>query len=269
MKRITWSFCLWLLLLAACRNGTSSTVPVAENEGVDVEAQSAFQGIWIDDDNDNVLFQVKGDSVFYPDTVNRPVRFYIKRDTLVMVGEHAVSYSIEKQGTDIFQFRVSTGDLIRLKRSYNPDDTLLFERRYTAPMVYNEVVKKDTVVYGNGARYHCYVFVNPSKYKVVKTGYTDESIAVENVYYDNVVHLSIYQGKECLFSKDFMKKDFSSYVPASFLSQAILANADFMRIDKHGCHFGATLCIPDAASCYVVGVCVGFDGTESMSLLEY
>lgn len=270
MKHTIWGFLVCLFLFSACRNETvpaSSSVVYGEEE--DTEARAAFQGIWIDDDNGSVLFQVKGDSIFYPDTISRPARFHIRRDTLILVGESSVAYSIEKQGTDIFQFRVSTGDLIRLKRSFNPDDTLLFERRYADPIVYSEVLQKDTVVYGGRERYHCYIFVNPSKYKVVKTCYTDESIAVENVYYDNVIHLSVYRGKECVFSKDFVKGDFTSFVPASFLSQAILSNADFQRIDKNGCHFCITACIPDDASCYTVGIRVGFDGKMAMELLDY
>ncbi|MCM1108475.1 MAG: DUF4738 domain-containing protein [Clostridium sp.] len=268
MRHVGWIALVGLFVLIACRKEGVSVLPEAVSGEEDLEAQAAFQGIWVDDENDCVLFRVRGDSIYYPDTVNCPERFCIRRDSLVMSGESTVSYFIEQRGTDIFRFRVSTGDLICLKRSDNPEDTLLFEGRYTAPIVLNEVMKKDTVVFGNGNRYHCYVFVNPSKYKVVKKSFTDESIEVENVYYDNVVHLSVYCGKECVYSKDFVKGDFAAYVPLSFLEQSILSKADFYRISTDGCHFVATIGIPDDASCYAVDICVNFAGEMSMRLQE-
>ena len=54
---------------------------------------------------------------------------------------------------------------------------------------YSEVTKRDSVVMYNGKRYRAYVYVNPSKKKVVKTSYSDEGISVDNVYYDNVMHI--------------------------------------------------------------------------------
>ena len=113
------------------------------------------------------------------------------------------------------------------------------------------------------------MYVNPSRLKVRKTNYTDEGIAVENVYYDNVIHICVYKGKSCLFSHDYNKKSFAGIVPAGFLSQAILSNMEFEHADKAGCHFKATVCIPDDASCYMVGICVGYNGKVKMELLEY
>ena len=91
----------------------------------------------------------------------------------------------------------------------------------------------------------------------------------DNVYYDNIIHVSLYNGSKCLFSRDFTKKMFSRIIPAEFLNQAILGNMQYERIDARGCHFNATLCIPDGANCYMVDVLIGKDGQMSMDLLEY
>lgn len=57
-----------------------------------------------------------------------------------------------------------------------------------------------------GTRYRGYVYINPSKMKVIKTVYSDEGIGVDNVYYDNVIHICVYEGKKLLYGKDITKK---------------------------------------------------------------
>ncbi len=45
-------------------------------EPEDQEAKKALQGIWIDQETETVSFCAKGDTIYYPDTANVPVRFY-------------------------------------------------------------------------------------------------------------------------------------------------------------------------------------------------
>ena len=267
---ISVSFLSAVSLFNGC---TSSGNHTGERKGglppEDKEAKRSLQGIWIDKETETVLFYAKGDSIFYPDTTNVPLRFFVCQDTLYMAGGDTVAYPIDKIGAHFFKFHSVTGDIVELVRSENPADTLYFTHKQTATLTYNEVVKKDTVVYHGGDRYHCYVYVNPSRLKVRKTNYTDEGIAVENVYYDNVIHICVYKGRTCLFSRDYSKKSFTGMVPESFLGQAILSNMEFDRADRDGCHFNATVCIPDDAGCYMVGICVDYAGKPEMELLEY
>ncbi len=268
---ITGSFLVaFAMICATCARADMCAADNEELESEDVTAKEALQGIWIDKETETVLFRAKGDSIYYPDTVNVPVRLFIRQDTLFLAGgEQTAAYPIDRRGEHVFNFHSATGEIVRLVRSQNPGDTVFFTLTQPTTLTYNEVVKKDTVVYYDSERYHCYVYVNPSRLKVYKTSYTDAGLAVENVYYDNVIHICVYKGKKCLFSRDYTKKSFEGLVPDAFLRQAILSNMEFSKADKNGFHFNATVCIPDGASCYMAGICVDYAGKPSMSLLEY
>jgi hypothetical protein len=92
---------------------------------------------------------------------------------------------------------------------------------------------------------------------------------VENVYYDNIMHISVYNGAQSLYSSDFRKQQYMKLVPAKFLDEAVLANMEYSKADTDGLHFNATLCIPDGASCYLVETIISYKGQMTMKLLEY
>lgn len=253
----------------SCRQPAGSDSETVSERREDVEAKQRLQGIWIDKETETVAFYAKGDTIYYPDTAVVPVHFYIAEDTLFLGNETTKAYPVDRMGEYLFKFHSATGEVVTLERSSDPNDTVYFTHRQAAPLTYNEVVKKDTVVYYDAVRYHCYIYVNPSHLKVYKTSYTDEGIAVDNVYYDNVIHIAVYQGKTCLFSKDYNRRSFAGMVPDGFLNQAILSNMTYDKTDRQGFHFNATVCIPDDASCYMVRICVGHQGEEQMELIEY
>lgn len=265
--------CAVLLMLTfvwiSCGRQVGKEERVAGEPEEDLEAKQKLQGIWIDMETETVAFYAKGDTILYPDTAVVPVHFYIMKDTLYLGNETPKAYPIDLMGEHVFKFHSATGEIVTLERSSDPNDTVCFTHRQVVPLTYNEVVKKDTVVYYGAERYHCYVYVNPSRIKVYKTSYTDEGIAVDNVYYDNVIHVAVYQGKTCLYSKDYNRKSFTGLVPDGFLEQAILSNMTYDRVDERGFHFNATVCIPDDASCYMVRICVSRKGEDGMELIEY
>lgn len=104
---------LWLLscilTLVACGQKAEKQQEVKE----DTAAKKMLQGIWLnDDDEDDVAFRVKGDTIYYPDSTSQPVYFYIAGDTLVMKGANIAKYPIVKQAEHIFQFKVQNGDVV-------------------------------------------------------------------------------------------------------------------------------------------------------------
>ena len=250
-----------LLVLLSC--GQPAQAPLEENR----EAKSMLQGIWIEEESEEVSFRAEGDTIFYPDSTSQPASFSVMGDSL-LIGTH--SYHIVKQTPHLFWFQNQMGDVVKLRKSDDPLHEQDFAAEsHSAVVIADKVVKRDSVVFYNGERYHWYIDINPTKYKVVKTTYNDDGVSVDNIYYDNIIHISIFKGSARLYSSNLRKQQYAQYVPENFLQQAILGNMQFDRVDAQGFHFAATLCIPDGASCYMVSTDVSFDGQLTMKLLEY
>jgi hypothetical protein len=261
--------CLSLLLIAltaltGCqRKSNVAVVTTAESR----QAKELLQGIWIDAETDEVSFRAMGDTIFYPDSTSVPAYFCIIDDSLVLGSQH---YPIVKQGPQVFWFSNQAGDVVKLYKSSDPTDVSLFTHEQPKAMtMVSKLQKTDSVVIYGGQRYHWYIAINPTRYKVTKTTYNADGVGVENIYYDNIIHISVYKGAEKLFSQDFKKQTYDPKVPGDFLNQAILGNMEYDSVDERGFHFNATLCIPDGAACYLVSTDIGFDGQLSMNLLEY
>lgn len=246
------------VLLSSCQRQKDKAEGVVQQENK--TAKTLLQGIWINADSEDIAFRAKGDSIFYPDTTSVPVSFRIIGDTLVLQGANEMKYPIVKQAAHLFVFKNQNGEPVRLQKSENPDDIYAFEGKQPQPINQRQLIKRDTVVvYGND-RYHCYVQVNPTTYKVFKTSYNDDGVEVENIYYDNIIHMGIFKGAAKVYSSNFYKQDFKGKVPADFLNKSVLSDFIFNGIDAEGVHYNALLGIPDSPSSYVVEVLVSFGG---------
>ena len=255
-----------LLLLCALVIGCGQNAGSAEQAKESQEAKKLLQGVWSDEDTETVVFQMKGDSVYYPDMTSMPAYFKVLDDTLY-IGNSA-RYHIEKHTEHVLWFKSADGELVKLVKGNN-NDKELFVHNDTQILTLTDVLKKDTVVMYEGERYHLYIAVNPTKYKVTRHTVNEDGLDVENVYYDNIIHLSIFQGSRQLFSRDFRKQQYQQRVPAQFYGQAVLNNMDYDSVDKQGFHINVSLCTPGDASCYLIGHVVSFDGKVSTELLEY
>ena len=252
-------------MLVSCQRQHQTSVNPKVVEQEDAAAKAMLQGVWQEELTEEVVFRAEGDTIYYPDPSDQPAPFRIISDSLE-VGTHR--YPIVKQTEHLLWFRNQSGDVTKLVKSEEADDTLAFVRQPSEILMPKEVLKIDSVVNYDGQRYHWYIAVNPTRYRVTKTIYNGEGVAVDNVYYDNIIHISLYQGSKCLFSRDFKKNMYEGEVSPSFLEQAILGNMQYNLIDSHGVHFDATLCIPDEASCYLVETVIGFDGQLTLKLVE-
>ncbi len=264
MNRLLLFILLSLAVLSSCSNGKKTKASSEPKE--DKMAKQMLQGIWVNSDDESVTFMAKGDSIFYADTTSQPVAFKIIHDTIVLSGDDMVKYKIVKQAPHLFEFKNQGGDIVKLVKSSNPDDKYMFEGRRPQALNQSRLIKRDTViVYGKG-HYHLYVQVNPTTYKVIKSSYNDDGVEVGNVYYDNIVHLSVFNGASQLFSHDFRKSDFKSKVPDDFLTSAILSDLLYTYTNTSGFHFNAQLCQPDSPSSYIIDVCISFDGRLSITV---
>lgn len=252
-----------LAVLASCSGNKPKEAPKPTE---DLKAKQMLQGIWVNDDDQSVAFRAKGDTIFYTDATSEPVYFQIFGDTLVLHGVNDVKYPILRQAAHLFEFRNQNGDMVKLLKSENKDDIYLFTDRPSVALNQNTLIKRDTVVYQGDKKYHCYIQVNPTKYKVLKATYNDEGVEVDNVYYDNIIHLSIFQGSNKVFSRDFRRQMFARYVPKDFLEQSILSDMTLKGIGSDGITYQAMLAQPDSPSSYIVNVTVGFGGSLRMNV---
>ena len=254
-----------VLLLAAfvgCGQKSQSVADRTESQ----EAKQLLQGVWMDEETETVVFQMKGDSVYYADSTSMPVYFKVIADTLYM---GSAAYHIEKHSTNVLWFKNQQSETAKYVKSDDQSLDSVFEKSVPQIQTLTEVLKRDTVVFHNGERYHCYIAINPTKYKVVRNTVNADGLVVENVYYDNIIHVSIFKGARQLFSSDFRKTAYTGKVPEQFLSQAVFNDMRFNKADEQGFHFNASLCVPDEASCYLVDHLISYSGKVSTKLLEY
>lgn len=257
MKNVAVS--LMAILLAACSAANKGSLsPRQENENLG--AKELLQGIWLDDETESPLMRVEGDTIYYADAQSSPIAFKIIRDTLYTYGNDTAYYKIDKQAEHIFRFHSITDDVISLHKSEDPNDSSYFVRQKLVIPAYTEVTKRDSVVTYNGIRYRAYVYINPSRMKVVKTTYSEDGISMDNVYYDNVMHICVYEGKKSLFASDITKQMFGKVLPVDFLEQSILSDTKFMKVDRDGFHYQAVLAIPETSIYSIVNMKVSFKG---------
>lgn len=234
----------------------------------DLRAKKLLQGVWVSADDESPVLMAKGDTIFYPDSTSMPVAFRIVADTLYLIGGITTGYPIELQTEHAFNFRNADGEPVKLVKSEDATDFSYFEMQ--PPVVLNQrrLIKRDTIVSGPADRYHCYVQVNPTTYKVYKTSFNDTGMEVSNVYYDNTVHLAIFRGAQRVYSHDFRKQDFAKLLPMVDMKETILSDMELESVDDSGIRYAAFLGIPDTATSYVIEVTVNYQGKLSMKLSD-
>lgn len=248
---------------AACSG--NKNLYFSEQGKEDANAKELLQGIWLDDETESPLMRVEGDTIYYADAQSAPIAFKIIRDTLYTYGNDTTYYKIDKQAEHIFWFHSITDNIIKLHKSEDLNDSLLFVRQELVIPTYTEVTRRDSVVIYNGTRYRAYVYINPSKMKVIKTTYSEDGISMDNVYYDNVMHICVYEGKKSLFASDITKQMFDQIVPEDFLTQAILSDTKFVKVDRNGFHYQAVLAIPESLIYSIADMEVSFEGNLAIT----
>ena len=256
---------LCFILQASCTGGGQRGFADGRE---DATAKALMQGIWLYDDDGDVAFRIEGDTIFYPDSTSLPVYFQVVADTIVLHDAQKTQYPIERQTEHYLQIRNQADETISLIKSENSEDDIAFAHRPAIVLNQQQLIRRDTVVTFRDNRFHSYVQVNPTTYKVVKSTVNEDGLAVDNVYYDNIVNLTIYQGATRVYSSDFRKADFADYIPGSHLSGCILSDIAFERIDEKGLHYEAALCIPDSPLNYIVALTISREGQKTLAQAE-
>lgn len=251
----------------ACSQPSKPTDTDPEPEGENLEAKQLLQGVWLDGETEEVLFKAEGDTIYFADNTSQPAYFRFMGDSIEW-GPN--TYLVTMQTEHIFRFCNLNGDEVQLVKG-DSTNTFQAESISEEPRVITttQVINTDSVVMYGGQRYHWYITVNPTRNRVTHTTYTADGVAVEKVYYDNIIHVSVFKGNQRLYTRDFNKRAYSDDVPEDFLEQSILGNIRFDHVDAQGFHFNATVCIPDGESCYMIETLISFDGQLTLNLIEY
>ena len=159
------------------------------------------------------------------------------------------------------------GDILQLSKAEHLQDSLWIHN-LTPEKTTEEVISKDKVVYYNNQRFRGYVYINPTDIKIHQLEITEEGLEIENVYYDNIIHICVYEGKNKLFGRDMKKQDFELLIPKEYYQRAILSDMDFAGVNAKGYQYHATLCIPNSASCYLINISINMDGDINYELIE-
>lgn len=255
---------IFFSLLLSCSGKQAQSIARNENH----EMKSMLQGTWLDDNTESPMLQIKGDSIYYMTSGTNPVAFQIIGDSLITYGTETTSYHIEKQNEYMFWIQSEMGDLIRLNKSDDTISSTDYQIQTEIVPPTKEVIEKDHIVYYKDVRYRGYVYINPSQIKITRPTYSDEGFKIDNVYYDTVIHICVFEGKNKLFSKDIYKKEFEGVVPEEFLKWAILSDMEFIGVNENGYQYQATVCIPDEISCYLINISISTDGKISYTLKE-
>ena len=205
MRFVKYICLLGLVFLTACLGGNH-----LQRMSEDKVAKQLLQGVWVDDLSDSPVLLVAGDTLHYSDPSATPVFFKIMQDSIFLLGVDTISYKIERQGENIFWITTATDELMKLHRSDDEEDRWAFipEQKPASVDVIQQYTEKDSVIVYDGVRYRGYVFINPTHYKVVRTLYNDNGIGVEGVYYDNIIHICVYNGAKELYGRDINKQLF-------------------------------------------------------------
>lgn len=249
--------------LSSCNSSLQQTSVVVE----DSAAKELMQGTWTNEMEGNVVFVVKGDTIYYNDSISNPSSFRIVEDTLVIDNHNVVKYPIRKLTSSELVFINAEGDEVELCKSNeegNPHGT--GEYKGTVNLNQGRKVKNDTVMTFDGKHYHAYTQVNPTTYKVYRQTVNSDGLSVESVYYDNIVYIALYEGQQKVFGQNFAKDAFEHLVPHAYLEQAVLSEIIVDSANKDGVRFVAILSIPDSYTNYRVNIDVSRDGQKKLSV---
>ena len=249
------------LLLSACGKKNNSTT---FNE--DKKAKKTMQGVWADELEGNIIFSVKGDTLYHNDTLSEPAFFYIYQDTLFIKYHNMVKYPIKELTEESLVFIDESGDEIELVKNNTHANNITPTPEEIGAPNQGKVIKKDTIVTFGNKRYHAYKKVNPTSYKVYIQSKTVDGMSVEQIYYDNIVHIALYDGHKKIFGQNITKDEFKGLVPDNYLEQAILSDITIKGANKDGVTFVAILSIPDSNTNYIINIIISPTGKKTVSL---
>lgn len=245
------TFTTVILLLWACGSNTAqpSRSVLQKNNTV---AEELFCGIWMLSDSDTPFLKVTKDSLMFYEQQNSQMAYDIIKDSLIVYGSTGTfGYKIVRQSEYTFWFNSLSDHLVKLYKSDNLEDSLYFVNNTVEidsldTDTVRQVLQKDTIIYQDNTRFRGYTFINPTSMKVFKPTYSDEGMRIDQVFYDNIIYICVYKGKEKLFGQNIAKQDFESLLDSDFYRSVILGDVSFIGVDKDHFYFQAVVEVPNS-----------------------
>lgn len=247
--------------LYSCKNTQEPVTEITE----DIVAKKKLQGIWTNEYEGNIVFSIHGDSIYYNDSLSTPAKYRVNNDTLYIYNQNTEKYPIHKLNSSTLVFINANGDEVTLTKS-NETQMLKGERKGTVTLNQGKKLKKDTILTFHDKHYHAYTQVNPTTYKVFIQSRNNDGMNVESIYFDNIVHIALYEGNRRIFGQNISKSDFSKYVPKSYLDQAVLSDIYAEKATDNGVRFVAIITIPNSYTNYHVNIDISSNGQKTFSL---
>lgn len=253
-----------IAIMASCGNTPEKNNTPTE----DLEAKETIQGIWVDELEGNCVFRAKGDTIYYTDSLSEPVRFHVYADTLYLESSHPTKYHLNKLSDHVLRFVNNDGDEISLVKSDDKSLVSLFEKikKSIGHINQGELIKRDSILSVGDKRLHAYVQVNPTTFKVYHQSVNDDGVTVDHAYFDNIIHIALYDGARKVINRDYRKKDFSAHVPKEYIDKCILSDIIIEKATPEEVTFVAILSTPDTYTSYHINIVVGIDGNVKMSV---
>lgn len=252
MKYILKIFFVFSITFTACsthpKDNAGNALIASSSEGnIAVEM---LQGIWFSAESETPFFKVEGDSLRFIEQPNDNIYFQISEDSLYTYGSQKFGYKIDRQSEYAFWFHSLSNYVVKLYKSDNEEDSIYFDNYANtldnAVDTVKQVLQNDTVIFYDDLRLRGYAFINPSSLKVYKPIYSDEGVRIEQVYYDNVVYVCVYNGPEKLFGQNIYKEDMKGILDETFFNSVILEDMNFVDVDDNNYYYQAKVAIPNS-----------------------
>ena len=253
-----------LLALSSCVSSGVKTTQIERNTEPEVRQQ--LQGVWIDRNTESPVLTIKGDSICYTSKTDVKMAYKLLDDTLFVTGLHTSAYPVLQRTEHSLSFKTPLGDVMSLYKNDN-ENLVIPQSGVENESQEVEKIKKDSVIMYGNTRYRGYVNINPTTLKVIRPGVTEDGFSIDNVYYDNIIHICVYNGNKRLCGKDIKKQHFQGIVPDEFLEISILKDMDFVKVTKEGFVYRATLCVPDGP-CYYIHVTLDEENNVNIELIQ-
>lgn len=265
-NNMNWKLIFGLLLLILSSCGNTSTKGGKADRKTDPNVKSQLQGVWLDKNTESPVLEIEGDSLLYASKSDLRMPYVVLDDTLFVKGIHTVAYPILEQTEHTLCILTPLGDEMSLYKDEH--GAISIEQPNATQLTpVSQVIKKDSVIMVGKNRYRGYITINPTTVKVVRPGVTEDGFSIDNVYFDNIIHICVYEGKEELCGKDIKRSMFNGIVPSEFLSVSILQDMCFQGMKNQKFLFKATLCVPDGPS-YYAQVVIDHDNQVETTLID-